>query len=146
MKISFVSLALAFTGLLTLGTTGCATLDDMMAKHDSAAEAKAEPAAPVVEKTGEEAVSEVPTNPIKVLAESSGDDGSNATCCVNGAFYACPNAAAATQCLGQPFDLANCLGECTGADGCEEECARKYGPDPSSCQRDATADASCKQD
>lgn len=67
---------------------------------------------------------------------------SSASCCVNGAFYECPNAASATQCLGEPMSLGNCLSACAD-DPCTEQCFSQYGPNPSSCQRAQAKDAEC---
>jgi len=125
------------------GLGGCgAALADMQKAAESVTSGEATSG----ESAGEEkpAVVEAVEHPTKALAEASGPDGSNATCCVNGAFYTCPSAAAATQCLGEPMRLMSCMQECTGDDGsCENGCAEKHGPDPSSCQRDASGDASC---
>lgn len=132
---SFYRGLLACAALLALSTAGCSTLDEMMRTQESAKTAAEQP----VHTAAEAASDETPP------AASSGE-GSNATCCVNGAFYACPGIAAATQCLGEPMSLVNCLGECSGTEGdCENACADKYGPDPSSCQRDAAQDGSCDQ-
>jgi|GEM_PF-2789782 len=113
-----LSLDVAVAALLALGATGCATADAPMADDDA----------------GEKAPGPAPR-----------DDGADASCCADGAFYQCPSADAATRCAGAPLDLARCMGACTGTDGtCEAACADKYAPDTSSCQRDPSGDGSCE--
>ena len=68
------------------------------------------------------------------------------TCCINGAFHVCPDAAALQQCVGQPSDLASCLMSCdamAGAD-CEQGCGNDFGPRPGACDRQPDNDPSCR--
>ncbi|NOY93931.1 MAG: hypothetical protein GXP55_22335 [Deltaproteobacteria bacterium] len=62
----------------------------------------------------------------------------SAQCCVNGAFYACPNAGAVDQCVGR---FTRCISGC-GLE-CIEQCMSTDPPDPSACTRDASRDGEC---
>ena len=82
---------------------------------------------------------------------AGGSPSANSTfsCCINGAFYTCPDSAAADQCAGAG-GLDACLAECgMGPDsfpdfGCEEACFNGVGdPDPSACARDESKDGTC---
>ena len=82
---------------------------------------------------------------------AAGDDAANAGpsssssqyCCVGGAYYACPTAAALTQCMG--FDVSACLARCGSSDtACVNACNQKAGTgDPSGCSHDPTYDSTC---
>lgn len=80
-------------------------------------------------------------------ASSPQSSGSDAMCCVNLAYYDCPDAAAATLCLGSPMQLMSCMQECgVGGDGsCEEACSEDHGarPDEAGCERNAALDGQC---
>ncbi len=78
------------------------------------------------------------TNPETTTTEHT----TEATCCVNNAFYECGGAAATAQCVGEPMPLMDCLGPCTDST-CEDACIEKHGPDPSACQRDESRDGEC---
>ncbi len=71
----------------------------------------------------------------------------NASCCVNGAFYECPDANAVGVCLGQPMQLMSCADQCPmmGDGACEEECISNHGPHPeqSGCTRTPARDGEC---
>ncbi|TNF29286.1 MAG: PEGA domain-containing protein [Deltaproteobacteria bacterium] len=74
------------------------------------------------------------------------DDGGGARteqhCCLNGAFYACPDIAAVGRCA--PPELARCMMGC-GFDGnCPEQCLADYPPDPSDCSRQPSNDGRCR--
>ena len=76
-------------------------------------------------------------------APSGGSSGS-ASCCVNGAFYACPDLAAVNKCGGE---TAACFSKCMGSSDmkCAERCMAEHPPDPSSCTRDTSRDGQCKK-
>ena len=73
-------------------------------------------------------------------------------CCINGAFYACPDTATLEQCGGITFDLIACLDACSLDDwACEDACFMAdlnshVDPDPSACTRDESRDFSCVRD
>lgn len=113
-------LALFVSAAPTLG--GCSLFDSMM--------------------KADKAVNNVKERPVAALANASGDD-TPGTCCVNGAFFACPSAGAVAQCAGEPMQLSSCLMASGCDNGCATECMGKYGPDPSSCQRDPSKDETC---
>ncbi len=69
---------------------------------------------------------------------ASDSNDSSMHCCVNGAFYACPSAAAIDQCVGE---FTRCISGC-GME-CMEECLQTHPPDPSSCSRDGSRDSEC---
>src|SRR5262245_50288114 len=48
-------------------------------------------------------------------------------CCVNKQYFSCPDAPAAAQCVGEPFDLMSCMDQCMSSD-CENTCIEQYGP------------------
>jgi len=62
-------------------------------------------------------------------------------CCVNGAFYACPDLAAVQRCA--PPELAGCMMNCGFDGGCPEQCLSDYPPDPSECSREPANDGRC---
>ncbi len=66
-------------------------------------------------------------------------------CCVNKAYYTCPDGAAAGRCLGNPGALMNCAMSCSGGD-CQQQCIASHGPKPSGsgCQRDPGRDGDCR--
>ena len=84
-------------------------------------------------------------------AEAGAGDAANAGpssnssqyCCVSGAYYGCPTAAALTQCMG--FDVPSCLARCASSDtACVNACNQKAGTgDPSGCTHDPTYDSTC---
>lgn len=63
---------------------------------------------------------------------------SRAHCCVNGAFYDCPSAAAVDRCSGA---FMRCVAGCGGT--CFESCMSSNPPDPSACSRDPGRDGEC---
>jgi len=67
-----------------------------------------------------------------------GSQGSSAHCCVNGAFYDCPSAAAVDQCVGR---FTRCISGCGMS--CMEQCLQTDPPDPSSCERQPSRDGEC---
>lgn len=62
----------------------------------------------------------------------------SATCCLNGAFYACPDASAVDRCAGA---FTRCLMACDFT--CTDTCMSESPPDPSSCRRDPARDGEC---
>ena len=65
------------------------------------------------------------------------------SCCINGAYYACPDMAAVNKCA--PPELGGCMMNCDMMDmSCPDQCLQSYPPDPSSCSRDTSKDASCQ--
>ncbi len=116
MKLRYF-LVFAFAGL-----TGCSAFESMMA--------------------ADKAVTGAKERPLAAVATAAGDD-TPGHCCVNGAYHLCPNAGAAAQCLGEPMQLSSCLMASGCDNACSSECLNKYGPDPSSCQRDPSQDATC---
>lgn len=66
-------------------------------------------------------------------------------CCVNKAYYSCPDGAAAARCVGNPGALMNCAMSCGGGD-CQQQCIASHGPKPSGsgCQRDPGRDGDCR--
>jgi hypothetical protein len=73
----------------------------------------------------------------------TGGGGTAGSCCVNGAAYTCPDASALDRCAGA---FGRCMTSCAlGSDsGCADRCVAEHPPDPSGCQRDVSAGASCK--
>lgn len=71
-----------------------------------------------------------------------GGGGASGSCCVNGAAYQCPSADALDRCSGA---LARCMTGCAFSDdqGCPDRCVDQHPPDPSGCERDPGADATC---
>lgn len=67
---------------------------------------------------------------------------SSAHCCVNGAYYVCPDAGAVARCA--PPQLASCLMGCGSDFNCPDGCMRSYPPDPSACQRTPASDGQCR--
>jgi hypothetical protein len=74
---------------------------------------------------------------------SGGGSSNEASCCVNGAFYLCPDAAAVNKCGGA---TAACMSKCMSSSDmkCPDKCMSDYPPDPSSCQRQSNRDGDCK--
>jgi sulfur relay (sulfurtransferase) complex TusBCD TusD component (DsrE family) len=65
-----------------------------------------------------------------------------ATCCINGAFYECPDADAVYQCSGA---FMACMSACDFTDpSCADRCLRSHPFDPSRCQRTPSRDATCR--
>ncbi|MFK7991744.1 MAG: hypothetical protein AB8I08_37350 [Sandaracinaceae bacterium] len=65
--------------------------------------------------------------------------GASGHCCINGAYYSCPSAAAVDRCSGA---FARCAAGCGGF-SCIEGCMSSDPPDPSSCSRDPGRDGEC---
>lgn len=63
---------------------------------------------------------------------------SSARCCINGAFYECPDAASVDLCVGR---FARCIGGCGLT--CMESCLQSDPPDPSGCSRISSRDDEC---
>ncbi len=63
---------------------------------------------------------------------------SSARCCINGAFYECPDAASVDLCVGR---FARCIGGCGLS--CMESCLQSDPPDPSGCSRIPSRDGEC---
>ena len=80
---------------------------------------------------------------IKMDEGDSSDGTQSANCCVNGAYYECPDAGAASVCIGEPMSLMSCLNDCSSS-SCEQSCLDQHGPDPSQCTRDMSRDGNCK--
>lgn len=74
-----------------------------------------------------------PSDPSPSPSQSSG-----LSCCVNGAFYECPNSSAVDQCVGR---FTRCINE-RGMAGMES-CLESDPPDPSGCSRDSSRDGEC---
>ncbi len=107
--------------------------------HFQFAPVQAAPAAPVVlvPVPRPRASAPLPAGPPAGPAPSSAQH-----CCVNGAFYSCPDGVAVARCA--PPQLASCLMGC-GMDGnCPEQCLSSYPPDPSSCTRVPGNDGQCQ--
>ena len=71
-------------------------------------------------------------------AGSSGGASGGAQCCINGAFYACPDAASIDRCAGA---FTRCLAACDFS--CMDACLSSNPPDPSSCTRTPARDGEC---
>ena len=63
----------------------------------------------------------------------------SASCCVNGAGYSCPSAAAVERCSGA---FMRCMQACNFT--CERRCQRDTPLDPSGCTRNTALDATCR--
>ncbi|MBI2893013.1 MAG: hypothetical protein HYY06_05640 [Deltaproteobacteria bacterium] len=82
--------------------------------------------------------------------DDDGDDSGDRAefwCCLNHAYYECPDAEAVDACAGG-FDLGACEAQCGPADvecmsGCVEQ-MNDAGFDPSSCDRDSAMDRECE--
>lgn len=85
---------------------------------------------------------EVQTAPVEsrgsAASQNGSSGGSSARCCINGAYYECPSAAALDQCAGR---FARCVSACGMS--CMEECLQTDPPDPSSCTRVTSNDGQC---
>lgn len=77
-------------------------------------------------------------------APSMSSQGSSAaSCCVNGAYYDCPNADAVYECSGA---FMSCMMSCGLMDmDCPEQCMSSHPMDPSSCSRNGSQDNTCGQ-
>ncbi len=67
----------------------------------------------------------------------------SARCCINGAYYSCPDTASLNQCGGE---TASCLMGCQSSgssSSCEDKCLKDHAPDPKSCTRDRAKDSEC---
>lgn len=73
-------------------------------------------------------------------SSSQGAGTSSATCCINGAGYACPSAAAVDRCSGA---YMRCMSACDFS--CQSACARDAPLDPSACRREPALDSSCRR-
>lgn len=71
--------------------------------------------------------------------QATGSASSNATCCVNGAGYTCPSAAAVDRCSGA---FMRCMSACNFT--CERSCRQSAPIDPSGCSRNTALDATCR--
>lgn len=76
-------------------------------------------------------------------ATAGGGASGEASCCVNGAFYLCPDAAAVHKCGGE---TAACMSKCMSSSDmkCPDRCMAEHPPDPSSCKREPGRDGQCK--
>lgn len=76
-------------------------------------------------------------------AGTGASTGTEYHCCVNRAYYDCPDAGAVARCA--PPELAGCLMNCGMMDAsCPEGCLDRYPPDPSDCSREAPRDSQCR--
>jgi hypothetical protein len=75
-------------------------------------------------------------------ASSAAEPASEIRCCVNGAYYACPDAAALDRCGGA---FSRCVMGCMSSSDmrCEDRCFQSSPPDPSVCRRDSSRDSTC---
>jgi hypothetical protein len=72
--------------------------------------------------------------------------GEQARCCVNRAYWSCPDLASVNRCVGEPMSLMSCVQRCGfDSDGCEERCIEAHGPKPdgSGCSRQMARDNEC---
>lgn len=84
-------------------------------------------------------------------AEPQGDvaqpsSGEQARCCVNRAYWSCPDLASVNRCVGEPMALMSCMEQCGfDSEGCEERCIEAHGPRPqgSGCSRELARDGEC---
>lgn len=85
-------------------------------------------------------------------SKDGGSDGSTSpttsksSCCLNGAFYACPTEAAMKACAGLTGTPAECAIKCKGDPQCLDTCLdenKNGGPDTSGCERDKKRDEEC---
>ncbi|MBM4778373.1 MAG: hypothetical protein GQE15_11780 [Archangiaceae bacterium] len=77
---------------------------------------------------------------VQTTTTTTGSTSGSATCCINGAGYSCPSAAAVDRCSGA---FMRCMQACNFS--CEDKCAREAPLDPSGCSRNTTIDASCRR-
>ncbi len=64
------------------------------------------------------------------------------SCCINGAYYDCPTAAAVYKCSGA---FMQCQMGCDMMGmGCTEACLESHPLDPSDCSRDVARDGECE--
>lgn len=82
----------------------------------------------------------VTVNESAVQSTTTTTTSGSATCCINGAGYSCPSAAAVDRCSGA---FMRCMQACNFS--CENKCAREAPLDPSGCSRNTAVDASCRQ-
>ena len=64
------------------------------------------------------------------------------TCCINGAFFDCPDTDAGMRCSG---NTSACVSKCflSSDMDCPARCLEQYPPDPSRCTRNPSQDTSC---
>lgn len=82
----------------------------------------------------------VTVNESAVQSTTTTTGSASATCCINGAGYSCPSAAAVDRCSGA---FMRCMQACNFS--CESKCAREAPLDPSGCSRNTAIDASCRR-
>jgi hypothetical protein len=76
-------------------------------------------------------------------AGATGEVTASARCCINGAYYSCPDAAALNQCGGE---TAACLIGCqssSASSSCEDKCLAEHAPNPKACTREMSKDSEC---
>ncbi|MCB9615581.1 MAG: hypothetical protein H6721_03425 [Sandaracinus sp.] len=71
-------------------------------------------------------------------SEAHATPSSSARCCINGAFYECPDAASVDLCVGR---FTRCISGCGLS--CMESCLQSDPPDPSGCSRTPARDGEC---
>lgn len=82
----------------------------------------------------------MPSTSVTVTDTGAAASGSSsASCCVNGAGYSCPSAAAVDRCSGA---FMRCMQACNFT--CERRCQRDTPLDPSGCTRNTSLDATCR--
>ncbi|MEZ4301058.1 MAG: hypothetical protein R3B70_39345 [Polyangiaceae bacterium] len=76
-------------------------------------------------------------------AQQGGGGPVEMVCCINKAFYACPDAGALDKCSGE---TAACMAKCMSSSdmGCPDRCLKDHPPDPSRCSRAPSRDGECK--
>lgn len=82
----------------------------------------------------------VTVNESAVQSTTTTTGSTSATCCINGAGYSCPSAAAVDRCSGA---FMRCMQACNFS--CEGKCQREAPLDPSGCSRNTAIDASCRR-
>lgn len=82
----------------------------------------------------------VTVNESAVQSTTTTTGSGSATCCINGAGYSCPSAAAVDRCSGA---FMRCMQACNFS--CESKCQREAPLDPSGCSRNTAIDASCRR-
>ncbi|MER2564417.1 MAG: hypothetical protein ABTQ32_27050 [Myxococcaceae bacterium] len=82
----------------------------------------------------------VTVNESAVQSTTTTTGSASATCCINGAGYSCPSAAAVDRCSGA---FMRCMQACNFS--CESKCQREAPLDPSGCSRNTAIDASCRR-
>ncbi len=103
--------------------------------------AQAEPDAPAYDPTEET------TGPYEQPTPAdTAPQGEAARCCVNNAYWSCPDLASANRCVGEPMQLMSCVQSCGfDSNNCEERCIEAHGPRPgtSGCSREVARDGEC---